>query len=75
MRLAGERAEARCCHKFAGAIGAAKNPTSHSEYEMDGAKVARLILFAGYLVSSVGGDNRRLSGLVSPVLSSRSGIF
>ena len=42
---------------------------------MDGAKDARLIQFAGYLVSIVGGDNRRLSGLVSPVLSSRSGIF
>jgi uncharacterized protein (TIGR02391 family) len=36
---------------FAGAIGAAKNPTSHREFEMSKAEAARLILFASHLLS------------------------
>jgi uncharacterized protein (TIGR02391 family) len=38
---------------FAGAIGAAKNPTSHREYEMTKVEAARLLLFASYLMSIV----------------------
>ena len=38
---------------FAGAIGAAKNPTSHREYEMTKLEAARLLLFASYLMSIV----------------------
>jgi uncharacterized protein (TIGR02391 family) len=38
---------------FAGAMGAAKNPASHREVEMDGTEAIRLILFASYLMSIV----------------------
>jgi hypothetical protein len=38
---------------FAGAIGAAKNPASHREVEMDRNEAVRLILFASYLMSIV----------------------
>jgi uncharacterized protein (TIGR02391 family) len=38
---------------FAGAIGAAKNPTSHREVEMSKIEAARLILFASQLMSIV----------------------
>ena len=38
---------------FAGAIGAAKNPPSHREFEMSKAEAARLILFASHLLSIV----------------------
>ncbi|MGA2145873.1 MAG: TIGR02391 family protein [Bryobacteraceae bacterium] len=38
---------------FAGAIGAAKNPTSHREFEMSKVEAARLILFASHLMSIV----------------------
>ena len=38
---------------FAGAIGAAKNPTSHREIEMSKIEAARLILFASQLMSIV----------------------
>jgi uncharacterized protein (TIGR02391 family) len=38
---------------FAGAIGAAKNPTSHRDFEMSKVEAARLILFASYLMSIV----------------------
>jgi uncharacterized protein (TIGR02391 family) len=44
---------------FAGAIGAAKNPTSHREFEMNKVEAARLILFASYLMSIV--DARTLA--------------
>jgi uncharacterized protein (TIGR02391 family) len=44
--------EARA-HLFAGAIGAAKNPPSHREIEMDRVEAARLIIFASYLMSIV----------------------
>jgi uncharacterized protein (TIGR02391 family) len=43
-------------HLFAGAIGAAKNPPSHREIEMNRVEAARLILFASHLMSIV--DNR-----------------
>jgi hypothetical protein len=38
---------------FVGAIGAAKNPTSHREYEMTKVEAARLLLFASHLMSIV----------------------
>lgn len=38
---------------FAGAIGAAKNPSSHREFEMSKAVAARLILFASRLLSVI----------------------
>jgi hypothetical protein len=38
---------------FAGAIGAAKNPSSHRNVEMSRTEAARLILFASYLMSIV----------------------
>lgn len=36
---------------FAGAIGAAKNPTSHRQVEMTKTEAARLLVFASYLMS------------------------
>ena len=38
---------------FVGAIGAAKNPASHREFEMSKAEAARLILFASHLMSII----------------------
>jgi uncharacterized protein (TIGR02391 family) len=38
---------------FAGAIGAAKNPSSHREFEMNKAEAARLLVFASHLMSIV----------------------
>ena len=49
---------------FAGAIGAAKNPSSHREVEMDRTEAARLILFASYLMSVV--DARSAAGSIEP---------
>lgn len=46
---------------FAGAIGAAKNPTSHREFEMSNVEAARLILFASYLMSIVEARARPLT--------------
>lgn len=40
---------------FAGAIGAAKNPSSHREFEMNKAEAARLIVFASHLMSIIEG--------------------
>jgi uncharacterized protein (TIGR02391 family) len=40
-------------HLFAGAIGAAKNPASHREVEMNRTEAVRLILFASYLMSLI----------------------
>jgi uncharacterized protein (TIGR02391 family) len=48
---------------FAGAIGAAKNPTSHREFEMTKTEAARLLLVASYLMSVV---ERRRAGEASP---------
>ena len=45
---------------FAGAIGAAKNPTSHREFEMGKGEAARLLLFASYLMSIV--ESRATAG-------------
>jgi uncharacterized protein (TIGR02391 family) len=47
---------------FAGAIGAAKNPSSHREFEMNKAEAARLIVFASHLMSIIEG---RISARVS----------
>lgn len=42
---------------FAGAIGAAKNPSSHRNVEMSRVEAARLILFASYLMSILDGPS------------------
>lgn len=49
-------------HLFAGASGAAKNPPSHREVEMNRAEAARLILFASHLMSIVDDRIRQVEG-------------
>ena len=48
--LAEREAEA---HLFAGAIGHARNPAGHNEFEVTAVDAAQLIIFASYLFSIV----------------------
>jgi hypothetical protein len=42
-------------HLFSGAIGHAKNPAGHRDYDVSAAEAARLIIFASYLLAIIEG--------------------